>query len=78
MPEVQYFGTIVSASGSGFVADRDDDAGVVYIGEREARQAGELLIGDRVSFALHPGGAAYDIVLARRARHLAAVQEAAE
>jgi hypothetical protein len=76
MSEIQYFGIIVSASDGGFVVNRDDDGGQVHLAEREASAAG-VLVGDRVSFGLHPGGLAYDVALARRARHLP-VQEAAE
>jgi hypothetical protein len=72
MPPVQFFGTIRSASDGGFVADRDDDGGKVYISQREAVAAGVLQIGDRVSFGLRPGGQAHDVVLARRARRLEA------
>jgi hypothetical protein len=75
MHETRFFGVIRAASDRDFVVERDDDGGRAFIPEREARAAGELLVGDRVSFGLHPGGQAHDVVLARRLRRLAA-QEA--
>jgi hypothetical protein len=68
---------VIAATGTGFVVDRDDDQGSAFVPAREASHAGDLLVGDRVSFGLHPGNMAHDVALARRARRLP-VQEAAK
>jgi|GEM_PF-5469094 len=73
MHETRYFGMIRSAADGGFIVDRDDDQGSAFVPEREARQAGELAVGDRIEFSLRPGGMAADVLLARRARRLQAV-----
>jgi hypothetical protein len=72
MHDTRFFGVIRSVGDRGFVVDRDDDQGRAFIPEREARAAGDLAVGDRVSFGLHPGGMAHDVTLARRARRLTA------
>jgi hypothetical protein len=70
--DVRFFGVVIATSGGSFVVDRDDDQGRAFVPAREASHAGDLLVGDRVSFGLHPGNMAHDVVLARRARRLAA------
>jgi hypothetical protein len=73
MHDTRLFGVIRSVADRGFVVDRDDDQGRAFIPEREARAAGDLAVGDRVSFGLDPAGQAHDVVLATRAaRRLAA------
>jgi hypothetical protein len=71
--DVRFFGVLIAATDAGFVVDRDDDQGRAFVPAREASNAGDLLVGDRVSFGLHSGNMAHDVVLARRARRLAAV-----
>jgi cold shock CspA family protein len=69
---IRFFGVVIAATGGGFVVDRDDDGGRVYVSAREADTAGELQVGDRVEFSLHPGGMAVDALLVRRGRRLLA------
>jgi len=61
MHDTRFFGVIRSVGDRGFVVDRDDDQGRAFIPEREARAAGDLAVGDRVSFGLDPGGQAHDV-----------------
>ena len=77
MHDIRFFGVIRSAADRGFIVDRDDDQGSAFIPEREAKQAGDLLVGARVSFGLHPGGTAHDVVPAKRAARRLSAQEAA-
>jgi hypothetical protein len=78
MSNRRYFATVkfISPDGS-VVVDRADGVGRVFIAEREATLAGDLVVGDVVECSIMPGGVGVDVLLSRRARHLAAVQEAA-
>jgi len=74
---IRYFGTarVVSADGS-VVIERADGVGRVFVGASDAALAGEILVGDVLEFGIRPGGIAVDVLVDRRARHLAAAGSA--
>lgn len=69
----RYFASVkfVSAEGA-VVADRLDGGGRIFVSEKDAALAGELVVSDVIECSLLPGGIGTDILFSRRARVLAA------
>jgi hypothetical protein len=61
----RYFGQVVRVTGAGgLVVDRLDGLGRVYVPSRETALVGAALSpGDRLEFAMVPGGTGVDAVL---------------
>lgn len=59
----RYFGTVAALHGA-LIVRRDDGGPDAFLCVREAARAGVALqAGDRVEFAIAPGGAAVDVML---------------
>ena len=68
MNGTRYFGRVMHVTGAGaLVLERDDGGGRVYAPSRETVLAGDPALGDRVEFAIRPGGEGFDCITMRRA-----------